>query len=90
MACDVTSEDDLDTVFYTLAAERDMPLASVIYNAGNNSPIAFEALTPEQFEAYWRVCCLGGFLTAKRAMPLLAQQGNGSMLFTGCVRVSSR
>jgi NAD(P)-dependent dehydrogenase (short-subunit alcohol dehydrogenase family) len=82
MSCDVTSEDELDAVFDTLAA-KDMPLASVIYNAGNNSPVAFEALTPEQFEAYWRVCCLGAFLAAKRALPLLAQQGNGSMMFTG-------
>lgn len=82
MSCDVTREDDLEAVFDTLAAEK-RPIASVIYNAGNNSPIAFEALTPEQFEGYWRVCCLGGFLAAKRAMPLLAEQGRGSMLFTG-------
>lgn len=82
LVCDVTSEDDLDAVFEAIAAQ-DRAVASVIYNAGNNSPIAFEALTPDQFEAYWRVCCLGGFLAAKRAMPLLAQQGRGSMLFTG-------
>ena len=82
MSCDVTLEDDLDAVFDTLAAKEE-PIASVIYNAGNNSPIPFETLTPEQFEAYWRVCCLGGFLAAKRAMPLLAGQGRGSMLFTG-------
>jgi NAD(P)-dependent dehydrogenase (short-subunit alcohol dehydrogenase family) len=82
MPCDVTSEQDLDAVFGALVA-KEMPVASVIYNAGNNAPIAFEALTPEQFEAYWRVCCLGGFLAAKRAMPLLAQQGHGTMLFTG-------
>ncbi|MEQ9436160.1 SDR family NAD(P)-dependent oxidoreductase [Hyphomonas sp.] len=82
MSCDVTSEQDLDAVFGALAA-KEMPVASVIYNAGNNAPISFEALTPEQFETYWRVCCLGGFLAAKRAMPLLARQGRGSMLFTG-------
>ena len=82
MSCDVTLEDDLDTVFDTLAAEG-RPIASVIYNAGNNAPIPFEALTPQLFEAYWRVCCLGGFLAAKRAMPLLSEQGRGSMLFTG-------
>jgi NAD(P)-dependent dehydrogenase (short-subunit alcohol dehydrogenase family) len=82
MSCDVTREDDLDAVFVTLAAQGRL-IASVIYNAGNNSPIPFEALTPQQFEAYWRICCLGGFLAAKRAMPLLAAQGRGSMLFTG-------
>jgi NAD(P)-dependent dehydrogenase (short-subunit alcohol dehydrogenase family) len=82
MYCDVTSQQDLDTVFDALAG-KDMPVASVVYNAGNNAPVAFEALTAEQFEAYWRVCCLGGFLAAKRAMPLLAGQGHGTMLFTG-------
>jgi NAD(P)-dependent dehydrogenase (short-subunit alcohol dehydrogenase family) len=82
MACDVTSQQDIDAVFDALAA-KDMPVASVIYNAGNNAPIAFEALTAAQFEAYWRVCCLGGFLAAQRAMPLMAGQGSGTMLFTG-------
>lgn len=82
MSCDVTLEGDLDAVFSALADKRGA-IASVIYNAGNNAPIPFEALTPEQFEAYWRVCCFGGFLAAKRAMPLLAAQGRGSMLFTG-------
>tara|TARA_R110002072_G_scaffold3937_4_gene28135 strand:+ start:9683 stop:10411 length:729 start_codon:yes stop_codon:yes gene_type:complete len=82
MSCDVTSEQDLDVVFGALAA-KEMLVASVIYNAGNNAPVAFETLTAEQFEAYRRVCCLGGFLAAKRAMPLLARQGRGSMLFTG-------
>ena len=51
MPCDVTSEQDLDAVFGALVA-KEMPVASVIYNAGNNAPIAFEALTPEQFEAW--------------------------------------
>lgn len=82
LICDVTSETDLDAAFAALTA-REGSVASVIYNAGNNSPTSFEALTAEQFEAYWRVCCHGGFLAAKRAMPLLAGQGHGSMLFTG-------
>ena len=31
----------------------------------------------------WRIGCFGAFLTAKRAMPVLAAQSSGSMLFTG-------
>ncbi|MEH6702579.1 SDR family NAD(P)-dependent oxidoreductase [Parasphingorhabdus flavimaris] len=79
---DVTSEDDLDALF-SKAGEREGALAAVIYNAGNNMPIPFADLSPEQFEFYWRVGCYGGFLTAKRAMPILEAQGEGSMLFTG-------
>ena len=80
--CDVTSEADLDAVFAQVKS-RSSPLAAVIYNAGNNAPIPFENLTAKQFESYWRVCCLGGFLTAKRALPILAKQGMGSIFFTG-------
>ena len=47
MSCDVTSEQDLDVVFGALAA-KEMLVASVIYNAGNNAPVAFETLTAEQ------------------------------------------
>lgn len=82
LVCDVTSEPDLDAAFAALT-RREGSVASVIYNAGNNFPTPFEALTAEQFEAHWRVGCLGGFLAAKRALPLLAAQRHGSMLFTG-------
>lgn len=81
-AADVTSPDDLAALF-DHAATLGQPIASVIYNAGNNNPVPFADLSAEDFESYWRVCCFGGFLTAKLAMPLLAQQGAGSMIFTG-------
>ncbi len=79
---DVTDENDLDAAF-TYLADRGSAIASVIYNAGNNAIIPFEELTPAQFESFWRLGPFGGFLAAKRAMPLLAAQGSGSMLFTG-------
>ena len=82
LACDVTSEADLDRVFQHLE-EIGQPVASVIYNAGGNAPIPFEDITSAQFEAFWQVGFMGGFHTAKRAMALLARQGFGSMLFTG-------
>jgi NAD(P)-dependent dehydrogenase (short-subunit alcohol dehydrogenase family) len=55
---------------------------AVIFNVGNNQPIPFEALSAEQFEQFWRLCTLAGFLTAKAALPVLAENG-GSLLFTG-------
>ena len=79
---DVTDEAEVDKAFAYLA-DRGEPVASVIYNAGNNAIIPFEELTPEQFESFWRLGPYGGFLVARRAMPLLAAQGSGSMLFTG-------
>lgn len=82
LAVDVTSARELDAAFEELA-RRDEPLAAVIYNAGNNKPIAFGELTAAQFEDFWRVGCFGGFLTAQRALPILEQQGRGTLLFTG-------
>lgn len=81
-SADVTCQDSLDALFAHISA-IGQPLEAVVFNAGSNRPIAFEALTAEEFEDYWRVGCLGAFLTAKRAMPVLAKQGSGSLFFTG-------
>ncbi len=79
---DVTSEQDQRALFDHARALGN-PLACVIYNAGNNNPISFDDCSPEEFESYWRVGCLGGFLTAKQALPVLSEQGDGSLMFTG-------
>ena len=79
---DVTSEADLDALFKRVE-DRQAPLAAVLFNAGSNLPVPFEDLTPAMFEEFWRIGCYGAFLTAKKAMPILKQQGQGSMLFTG-------
>ncbi|MEM7493242.1 MAG: SDR family NAD(P)-dependent oxidoreductase [Pseudomonadota bacterium] len=81
VAADVTSEAELDALFEH--AKSKGPLSAVIYNAGNNAIIPFSELTADQFEGFWRVGCFGAFLVAKRAMPILAEQGEGSLLFTG-------
>jgi NAD(P)-dependent dehydrogenase (short-subunit alcohol dehydrogenase family) len=78
---DATNAAEVDALFAGAAAQG--PVDAVIYNVGNNGIIPFTDLTPEQFEQFWRVCCLGGMIAAKAAMPILAEQGHGSMLFTG-------
>lgn len=79
---DVTSADDLTAIF-DRAKEAGQRVSSVVYNAGNNHMTPFADLTAQDFEANWRVCCFGGFLTAKLAMPVLSKQGSGSIIFTG-------
>lgn len=78
---DVTSADDQDALF--ARASELGEIAAVLYNAGNNAIIPFEELEPETVEQFWRVGCFGAFLTAKRAVPVLAEQGHGSLFFTG-------
>lgn len=78
---DVTSPTDLDKLFEH--AKSKGPVDAVLFNAGNNAIIPFEELDAETFEAFWRVGCFGGFLTAQRAIPILVAQGYGSLFFTG-------
>ena len=77
---DATDATALDALM-AHAAERGT-VRAVLFNVGNNQPIAFDDLSAEQFENFWRVCTLSGFLAAKAALPLLEQSG-GSLLFTG-------
>ena len=78
---DVTSEADQERLFQH--AHDSGTVAAVVFNAGNNAIIPFEELTPQTFEAFWRVGLYGAFLTAKRALPILKSQAKGSLLFTG-------
>ena len=78
---DVTSADDQDALFDRVASRGEV--GAVLYNAGNNAIIPFEQLDADTYEAFWRVGTFGAFLTAKRAIPVLKSQGEGSLLFTG-------
>ena len=80
-AADVTVAGDLSALFSF--AESLGEVGAVVYNAGNNAMIPFDKLDEETFEDFWRVCCLGGFLTAKAALPSLLKSGGGSLIFTG-------
>ena len=79
---DVTSPTEVEALF-NRAREHTGDLEAVVFNAGGNTPHPFEDLSAEDFEHVWRVCCLGAFLAAKHALPMLRVQGFGSMLFTG-------
>ncbi|HEX3501439.1 MAG TPA: SDR family NAD(P)-dependent oxidoreductase [Stellaceae bacterium] len=82
---DVTAESDVVRLFDRAMAPgpgRD-PADLVVYNAGNNRRIDFREVTVEQFEAFWRVGCLGGFLVGREAARRLAPLRRGSVLFTG-------
>lgn len=82
VVADVASQEDQQRIF-ELVRTRNEPLSAVIYNAGSNLPIKFSDLSPEQFEDFWRIGCFGAFLTSRLALPLLSEQGKGSLFFTG-------
>lgn len=81
VTADATQEADLTHLFETVSAKGE--IAATVYNAGNNAIIPFEDLTPEVFESFWRLGCFGGFLTAKAVVPIMQEQGYGSLIYTG-------
>lgn len=81
-ACDV---GDAASVAATFAAIRaDLGEVDVLlFNAGSGVFADVEAITPEQFEAAWRVNALGGLLCAKQVFPAMTKRGKGSIIFIG-------
>jgi NAD(P)-dependent dehydrogenase (short-subunit alcohol dehydrogenase family) len=59
------------------------PLQLVVHNAGSNRPAPFLKVKPEEFEQHWREHALGAFHVAQAALPVLLDQGGGSLFFTG-------
>jgi NADP-dependent 3-hydroxy acid dehydrogenase YdfG len=76
---DATRAEDLETLLAYAGGLGS--IKSVVFNVGNNLPLPFSELTAEQFEEFWRVCTLAGFLTpnfahfgaAKAALRNMAQ-----------------
>lgn len=80
--CDVTEPDAVAAFFDAVEAQAGVPEA-VVYNAGNNQRMPFLDIEPDQFEAFWRVCCYGGFLVGQHAARRMLPRGSGTILFTG-------
>lgn len=85
VAVDTTREDDVVRLFDRAMAPGDGldPADLVVFNAGNNQRIDFREVTAAQFEQFWRVGCLGGFLVGREAARRLVPLGRGTILFTG-------
>jgi NAD(P)-dependent dehydrogenase (short-subunit alcohol dehydrogenase family) len=60
-----------------------LPVDLVVYNAGNNRRIDFRDVSLRDFEKFWRVGCLGGFLVGRETARRLVPLGRGTVLFTG-------
>ena len=55
----------------------------LVYNAGTGKFGSITEITPEQYEADWRVNAFGAFVAAKEVAPGMIERGHGTMLFTG-------
>ena len=85
VATDATLEADVARRFDRAMApgEGFEPADLIVSNAGNNQRIDFRELTVREFEEFWRVGCLSGFLVGREAARRLVPLGRGTVIVTG-------
>ncbi|HVA68956.1 MAG TPA: SDR family NAD(P)-dependent oxidoreductase [Candidatus Binataceae bacterium] len=79
---DVGNRAEVEAAF-KLVRERLGEIDVLIYNAGVGPFGSLSDITPDQFEASWRVNAFGAFMCAKACAPAMIAQGRGVMIFTG-------
>jgi NAD(P)-dependent dehydrogenase (short-subunit alcohol dehydrogenase family) len=79
---DIGDRDQVAGMFRSIR-ERLGPPDVLLYNVGSGAFGTVTEITPEQFEASWRVNAFGAFLCAAECTPDMISRGRGVMLFTG-------
>jgi len=82
--CDATKPDQVSRAFASI--RNNLGLISVlVYNAGARKLSGETVLETsiDQFIEFWKVNCLGAFLTAREALPDMLTAGKGTIILTG-------
>jgi len=82
MPGDIGDRDEVAGMFRSIR-ERLGPPDVLLYNAGSGAWGTVVDITPDQFEASWRVNAFGAFLCAAECARDMISRGRGVMLFTG-------
>lgn len=81
-ACDVGNEASVERAFASIKQDFG-EVEALLYNAGSGVFADVEEITPDQFEAAWRVNAFGALLCSKQVIPAMKARGKGSIIFTG-------
>jgi NAD(P)-dependent dehydrogenase (short-subunit alcohol dehydrogenase family) len=81
-ACDVADQASVKAAFGAIRADLG-EVEVVAYNAGSGTWGTIDDITPEAFEASWRVNALGLFLVAQEVIPAMKAKGAGSIVVIG-------
>lgn len=81
-ACDVSAPSAVQQAFAQVEQQLG-PVDTVVYNAGSGSWGNIEELSPEQFEASWRINSLGLFAASQQVIPGMIQRGRGNIIVVG-------
>jgi NADP-dependent 3-hydroxy acid dehydrogenase YdfG len=82
VSCDVSDRAQLAEAFRAIRTGLGDPEV-LLYNAGTATLGAITEITPDQYEADWRVNAFGAFIAAKEVAPGMIARGRGTMIFTG-------
>ncbi|HEY1852277.1 MAG TPA: SDR family NAD(P)-dependent oxidoreductase [Candidatus Binataceae bacterium] len=82
LPCDVGDRAQMTKAFQSVRSELG-EAELLLYNAGSGAWGTITEITPDQYEADWRVNALGAFVAAKEVAPAMIARGRGAMLFTG-------
>lgn len=80
--CDVGSAHSVAHAFAAIRTDLG-DVDALLYNAGSGVFADIESITPEQFEASWRVNAYGALLCAREAIPAMKAAAAGAVIFTG-------
>jgi len=81
-AADASDPASVERAFASVREQLGDPEV-LVYNASGFAPGGILDVTPEQFEAVWRVSCLGAFAAARAVVPAMLERGSGTILLTG-------
>ncbi|WP_315787109.1 SDR family NAD(P)-dependent oxidoreductase [Fischerella sp. JS2] len=82
VACDVSDPTSVNNAFEQVKSQLNAP-EILVYNAGAFTMAGILELTPEQFEANWKVNCFGAFLAVRQVLPQMVERSRGTILLTG-------
>ena len=82
LTCDVSNEKQIAEAFRAIRGNLG-EVEVLLYNAGTGAFGSITEITPDQYEADWRVNAFGAFVAAKEVVPAMITRGRGTMLFTG-------
>jgi NAD(P)-dependent dehydrogenase (short-subunit alcohol dehydrogenase family) len=81
-ACDVGKAESVAEAFANIREELG-EVDALLFNAGSGVFADVETITPDQFEAAWRVNALGALLCAQQVIPTMVERGSGAIVFIG-------
>jgi NAD(P)-dependent dehydrogenase (short-subunit alcohol dehydrogenase family) len=82
LTCDVSNAARIAETFRAIRAKLG-EVEVLLYNAGSGVFGGITEITPDQYEADWRVNAFAAFVAAKEVVPAMIARRRGTMLFTG-------